>query len=74
MKNETLNFPKLNIYWLLLGLFLIISGYVIMGWSTASTLPYEQRVFAWHKLTLAPLVLLTGYLSIVFSIMFRSKK
>jgi len=73
MKGQTLNFLKLNIRWLGLGIFLLILGYIILGWSASGNKSYEETVFAWHKLTLAPIILLMGYAMIGLSIMLRKK-
>jgi Protein of unknown function (DUF3098) len=73
MKDQVLNFSKLNIKWLLVGLFLLVLGYVILGWGSVGK-SYEATVFSWHKMTLAPIILLLGYVTIGFSIMHQSKK
>ena len=73
MKGQTLNFLKLNPRWFAIGILLLILGYLILGWNKAGPGLYEQSVFAWHKLILAPLVILSGYTSIGISVMFREK-
>jgi len=74
MKGKILNRFKVNSKWLITGIILLLSGYAIMGWSAASALPYEARVFAWHKLTLAPIILILGYVAIGLSIMLTPTK
>jgi hypothetical protein len=74
MKGQSLNFLKMNIKWLLFGILLLLLGYIVLGWTPASALSFEERIFAWHKLTLAPILLLSGYVLIGVSIMVRSKK
>jgi len=74
MKDKSLNYLKLNIRWLITGIFLLILGYVVLGWTPSGHKSYEETVFAWHKLTLAPIILLTGYVCIGLSIMIRTKK
>ncbi len=73
MKGQTLNYLKLNIRWLVLGIFFLILGYLILGWNASGNKSYEETVFAWHKLTLAPIILLMGYTMIGLSIMLRKK-
>lgn len=73
MKGQTLNFLKLNIRWLVVGIFLLLLGYIILAWTPVGK-SYEDTVFAWHKLTLAPIVLLSGYFCIGLSIMIKAKK
>ncbi len=74
MKGQSLNFLKLNVRWLAVGVILLILGYVILGWNSASVKSYEETVFAWHKLFLAPVILLLGYSIIGLSVMLQSKK
>lgn len=73
MKQQPLNFLKINTKWLLGGIFLLILGYVILQISPEGK-TWEQTVFAWHKLTLAPLILITGYVVIGLSIFISAKK
>jgi hypothetical protein len=73
MKSQTLNFLKLNIRWLAIGILLLILGYIILGWDNTNNRSYEETVFAWHKLTLAPIVILFGYAIIGLSIMHQKK-
>ena len=74
MKGQSLNFLKLNVRWLGVGLILLILGYVVLGWNSSSAKSYEETVFAWHKLFLAPVILLLGYLIIGLSLMLQAKK
>lgn len=68
-----LNFLKLNIRYLVVGLFLIILGYIIMAWDIPNVTG-GANVYAWHKLTLAPIILVLGYITIGISIMVKSSK
>jgi hypothetical protein len=71
MKGPTLNFVKLNVRWLTAGIILVILGYILLGWNTDSSKLSNLSVFAWHKITLAPIMLLLGYLSIGIAVMTR---
>lgn len=73
MKGVVLKFLKLNIRWLIVGVLLIILGYVIMAWNSTGT-HAEDEVYAWHKLTLAPIILLLGYIVIGVSIFMKPGK
>jgi hypothetical protein len=74
MNGQALNFLKLNSRWLTAGIILLILGYIILGWNSTGSKSFEAGVFAWHKLILAPVVLLLGYSMIGVSIMFPLKK
>ena len=74
MKEDMLKFHKLDIKWLSAGIILIILGFIILGWNNSGVKTYEQQVFAWHKLTLAPILLLAGYALTGFAIMKKTGK
>lgn len=67
MKNNSLNYLKLNIKGLSIGIFLLILGYTILGWQSNSS-------FAWHKMVLAPLLLFIGYATTGLSLMILPKE
>jgi len=69
-----LSFLKLNVKWLAAGIFFLVLGYIILAWSPTGNKSYIGTVFAWNKMTLAPIVILIGYVMIGLSIMRPSKK
>ena len=74
MNVQSLNFLKLNIKWFIAGILLLLLGYIVLGWTSVNAQSFEARVYAWNKVTLAPILLLSGYIVIGISIMVRSKK
>lgn len=56
-------FTRENYILLLIGLFLIVAGYVIMRW--------ENEVDGILSLYVAPLMILGGYLEIIYAILKR---
>jgi hypothetical protein len=73
MERRSLKFLKINSIWLIAGIILLILGYSILQISGEGK-TWEQQVFAWHKLTLAPIILISGYVSIGLSILIPAKK
>ncbi|MDP4208717.1 MAG: hypothetical protein Q8928_07895 [Bacteroidota bacterium] len=67
MKNDSLNYLKLNVKGLSIGFFLLILGYTILGWQS-------YNAFAWHKMVLAPILLVIGYAITGFSLMILPRK
>lgn len=64
-KNGVMVFTKKNYSLLIIGLVMIIVGYVIMR--------MENEVDGVISLYVAPLLLLAGYLEIIYAIMWRPK-
>lgn len=60
-------------YWLLLiGFGIILLGYLLMmGGEAASTEGFNENIFSWRRITLAPIVLVFGFAFEVYAIMKR---
>jgi len=67
-------FTKTNYTILVGGIFLIILGYVLMiGGGSDDPNVFNPEIFNFQRITLAPMVCLVGFVSIIFSIMWRPK-
>jgi hypothetical protein len=69
-------FGKKNYLILALGLVLLIIGYALMSGGGSSD-PNEfngEELFSSRRITLAPIVVLLGYVVVGLAIMFRDKK
>lgn len=73
MKTTPLKFVKLNIRWLIAGILTVVLGYIVLGWDTAGAKMFDETSFAWHKLTIAPIILVLGYTFVGLSLMLRTK-
>jgi hypothetical protein len=73
MAKQSLIILKINRKWFITGLILLILGYIILQINPHGT-NWEQTVFAWYKLILAPALLVSGYLFIGISVFITSKK
>ncbi len=60
-------------YWLLLiGFGIILLGYLLMmGGEAASPEGFNENIFSWRRITLAPLVLVGGFVFEIYAIMKR---
>ena len=74
MRQKSLNFLKINRKWLLSGVITLTLGYITMGWNIPTNNQIGTNIFAWHKLTLAPILLITGFILIGISIMIEPEK
>ena len=64
-KKGVMVFSRKNYVLLVVGLAMILVGYVIMRW--------DNQVDGFLSLYVAPLILLAGYLEIIYAIMWRPK-
>ena len=67
-------FTKKNYYVLVAGIALIILGYVLMiGGGSEDPNVFNKEVFSFQRITLAPMVCLIGFVTIIVAIMWRPK-
>ncbi|WP_317899637.1 DUF3098 domain-containing protein [Aurantibacillus circumpalustris] len=67
-------FTKKNYYVLVAGIALIILGYVLMiGGGSDDPNVFNPEIFNFQRITLAPMVCLIGFVSIIVAIMWRPK-
>jgi hypothetical protein len=68
-------FGKQNFKLLLLGLALILVGFLLMiGGGSDDPKVYSDRIFNFRRLTLAPILVLAGYVVEIFAIMKKPKE
>lgn len=67
-------FTKKNYYVLIAGIVLIVLGYVLMiGGKSEDPNVFNKEVFSFQRITLAPMVCLAGFITIIVAIMWRPK-
>jgi uncharacterized membrane protein len=67
-------FSKINYVLLLVGTLLIALGYVLMiGGGSEDPNVFNPAIFDFQRITLAPMVCLVGFFTIIFGIMYRPK-
>ena len=73
--NEVLLFDKQNYMWMLGGIALIFIGFMLMS-GGKSINPHEfhyDEIYSFRRITLAPIVILLGFVVEVFAIMKKPK-
>jgi hypothetical protein len=67
-------FTRKNYYVLLAGAAMIALGYILMiGGGSDDPNVFNPEIFSFQRITLAPLVCLIGFVTIVFAIMWKPK-
>lgn len=68
--NEPLLFDKQNYIIMAIGAFLIILGFILMsGGNTDPKVFNEAEIYSFRRITLAPIVIIFGFLTIVVAIL-----
>jgi hypothetical protein len=65
--------PKLNLILIALSFAIIIVGFVLMVGEPSGEV-YNPDIFSFRRITLGPMISLFGFASMVFAILFRTKK
>lgn len=76
-KEESINFvfSKENYKLLLIGIAFIVLGLILMiGGGSDNPDVFSDKIFSFQRLTLAPILILVGYVIEIFAIMKRPKK
>lgn len=67
-------FTKKNYYILIGGIILIALGYILMiGGGSKDPNEFNPEIFSFQRITLAPLICLLGFVTIIVAIMWRPK-
>jgi hypothetical protein len=76
MNKLSFPFTKINAYIIIVGLAVVLFGYILMsgGGSADPNTFNADELFSARRITVAPMVVLLGYISIGFGIMYRGKK
>jgi hypothetical protein len=68
-------FSKKNYYILTAGIFLVFLGYVLMiGGGSDDPEVFNPAIFDFQRITLAPMVCLLGFVTVIIAIMWRPKE
>ena len=75
MENKKEIFGKKNYQIMFTGLAFIITGFILMsGGDTGDETSCNPEIFNFQRITLAPILILTGFVIEVFAIMYKQKK
>ena len=75
MENQKEIFGKKNYQIMFVGLAFIIAGFILMsGGDTGDETSFNPEIFNFQRITLAPILILKGFVIEVFAIMYKPKK
>jgi hypothetical protein len=70
--NQRMPFTRKNYYMMLIGLGIIVLGFVLMsGGGEHTATEFDDSIFSFRRITLAPIVVIAGFVFEVYAIMKR---
>ena len=73
MDKRNFAFDKVNYILLAVGMGIVIIGFLLMTGPSSSETVFEPDIFSARRITVAPLVCLFGFLSMIFAVMRKPK-
>ena len=74
-KKEGFAFGKVNYKIMLVGIALLVIGYLLMvGGGSDDPKVFNPEIFSFRRITLAPIIVLAGFAAVMFAIMKKAKE
>ena len=72
--NTIFVFDKENYKWMLIGLAIVVIGFLLMvGGGSDDPKKFSEEIFSFRRLTLAPIMVMAGFLLEIYAIMRKPK-
>ena len=70
--NNRMPLPKRNYLYMLIGVVIIVLGFVLMsGGGEHTATEFDESIFSFRRITLAPIVVVAGFVFEIYAIMKR---
>ena len=73
MNKRNFAFEKSNNILLLIGVVLIVAGFILMCGPGSTETHFEPDIFSTRRVVVAPLVCFVGFVFMIFAILFKAK-
>jgi hypothetical protein len=72
---QSMPFSKMNYLMIIGGILMVIIGFLLMmgGGSEDPTVFQPEELFSFRRITLAPAVVIAGYIVVIYAIIYRPK-
>jgi hypothetical protein len=68
------NIPKLNAILIAISLVIIVLGFALMVGEPSGATEFNPDIFSFRRITVAPMVSLSGFVVMIVAILYKSKK
>ena len=73
MDKRNFAFDKTNFILLAIGVLIIVLGFILMGGAGSTDTAFNPDIFSFKRITVAPMVCLVGFVSIIYAVIRKPK-
>lgn len=73
MDKRNLAFTRINYILLVVGMAIVVLGFLLMSGSGSTDTAYNPDIFSARRIKVAPVVCLIGFVSMIFAVMYKPK-
>ncbi len=73
MDKRNLAFTRINYILLVVGMAIVVLGFLLMSGSGSTETAYNPDIFSARRIKVAPVVCLIGFVSMIFAVMYKPK-
>ncbi len=73
MDRRNLAFDRINYILLVVGMVIVVIGFILMSGAGSSENAYNPDIFSARRIKVAPVVCLIGFVSMIFAVMHKPK-
>lgn len=74
MDRKNLAFTRVNYILLVIGMVIVVLGFILMSGSGSTESAYNPDIFSARRIKVAPVVCLIGFVSMIFAVMYKPKE
>lgn len=74
MENKNYAFCKINFILIGISMLIVVVGFLMMTGATSENEAFNPEIFSLSRISIAPIVCLLGFLSIIVGIMYHKKE
>lgn len=74
MENKNFAFSKINFIMIGISMLIVVIGFLMMTGATSENEAFNPEIFSASRISVAPIVCLVGFLSIIVGIMYHKEE
>lgn len=74
MDTSNLAFGKRNYIWVIIGVVLIVAGFLLMTGPGSTESTFEPDIFSVRRIKVAPVVCFIGFIMMIYAVMVKPQK